>query len=346
MQLSIEYSWTFIWYVRVKQWPVFVSSRLFSLPSCLPSHLRIIIIRFDAIFCPPLHIFRIFFLLSLFGLFFFRFCVVVGACWHIHTHRHTAHSNCKHVSDGINHTYAKIKGTGMAITNDRYYLHPTKSTLDDAFVWRRRRHRRCMGVCVRVCAKWQGLPYAYVCEYVVRVCMCVCVRCRVVLVLFIYSRFENKMHAILLLFHEKILFRLLLFSLASSQMVWFDTDIHIHISYRGMYLQSAPSDIGGNGGGGKWRQAVVARNMTGSTSMMSVTVTIDSLVLMYSILTNGRTRQSTQTNRVVTIAYTKTMKNICCPVSTIIHRRTHSRSYLICNDNDDGHWYWWDVDIC
>lgn len=164
MQLCIEYSrtfrnsdhtWVYLWAVP---------SAAFS-PSYMIAYIRII--RFDAIFYPLSHSTH----------FSLSSSVLL---WLV---RVSTRTSCKHVSDGINHTYAKIKGTGMALTNGRYYLHSTilLSTLlcgndEDDDVW--------------------------------------CAVCGV-LVLFVHSRFENKMHAILSLFHLKIWFRLLLFSLAA-----------------------------------------------------------------------------------------------------------------------------------
>lgn len=76
-------------------------------PSYMVAYIRII--RFDAIFYPLSHSSH--FLLSSYVLLWL---VRVGT-----------RTSCKHVSDGINHTYAKIKDTGMALTNGRYYLHST-----------------------------------------------------------------------------------------------------------------------------------------------------------------------------------------------------------------------------
>lgn len=85
----------------------------------------------------------------------------------------------------------------MALTNGRYYLHSTNllSTL--------------------LC-----------CDDDHDVCVCV------VLVLFVHSRFENKMHAILSMFHLKILFRLLLFSLAALRMLRIRSLVYYRVPHR------------------------------------------------------------------------------------------------------------------
>lgn len=92
------------------------------------------------------------------------------------------HTNCKHVSDGINHTYAKIKGIGMAITNDRYCLHSTKSTLNAFCVvasTATTTKTTAMHVCVsvHVVARQSVCVAQYLCSSFTHVSKIKCMRC-------------------------------------------------------------------------------------------------------------------------------------------------------------------------